>query len=491
MISAIGGYTARRSMYLTSVAHLRFMPVVPVSTLLFRDVVDGPRYAALSAAVVHARDGLDGKVVWNISQPASIGAVPELLRSMVAYALGAGIDTRWLAVQPHAQFALITNRIRARLFGDEGDGGELSEREHDEYERSVEPAALELCFLVKRGDLVFLHGPETVGLVPELKRAGARVVWRSHIGSESPSVRAVEAWDFLARYLAGADAYVLARAQAVPDQLRGGRVEVIPPSLDPLSPKNNFMTRAEAGSVLINAGILSGYAAAVPLYLDPAGGLRLLSRSSQVVQMEPVPPTKPLVVEVSRWDPLKDLVGVIEAFAGLVAESTQSHLVIAGPDLTAMPGDSEGADVFRRTVAAWERLAEPVRRRVHIALLPVDDPDENAAIVNALQRWASVIVQKSFGEGAGLAATEGMWKARPVVATRSGCIADRIEDGKSGVLLDDPGDLVGFAAAVSRLLNEPDEAKEMGRAAMNAVKENYLADLELRRYGDLLSRLAG
>jgi trehalose synthase len=129
------------------------------------------------------------------------------------------------------------------------------------------------------------------------------------------------------------------------------------------------------------------------------------------------------------------------------------------------------------------------RSRVHLALLPMDDLEENAAIVNALQRGASVVVQKSRAEGFGLTVAEAMWKGRPVVASRIGGIQDQIVDGRCGVLLDDPSDLAAYGRAVLDLLEDPDRAAEIGAAAAERVRDHYLGSQSLLEYLQLLEEV--
>ena len=130
-----------------------------------------------------------------------------------------------------------------------------------------------------------------------------------------------------------------------------------------------------------------------------------------------------------------------------------------------------------------------MQRRVHLAALPMGDLEENAAIVNALQRDAAIVVQKSLAEGFGLTVAEGMWKARPVVASRIGGIQDQIVDGVSGVLIDDPTDLAEYGTRVTALLNEPDRAADIGRNAMERVREDFLGVRSLLQYFELITPL--
>ncbi len=201
----------------------------------------------------------------------------------------------------------------------------------------------------------------------------------------------------------------------------------------------------------------------------------------------PLGPDDRIVVQVSRWDALKDPLGVIRGFADHVPEA---HLVYAGPAVEAVSDDPEGAQVLQEAIAAREALPADARRRVHLAALPMDDPDENAIVVNALQRHASVVVQKSLAEGFGLTVAEAMWKGRPVVASRIGGIQDQIEDGVSGVLLDDPSDQDAYGKALRDLLADPDAAEQMGVRARERVREEFLSARSLLQYLELIRALS-
>jgi trehalose synthase len=196
-----------------------------------------------------------------------------------------------------------------------------------------------------------------------------------------------------------------------------------------------------------------------------------------------------MVLQVSRWDRLKDPLGVIAGFAEYVAPNSDAHLVYAGPSVAAVADDPEGAQVLREAQEAWRALPSDVRAHVHLATLPMEDDEENAAIVNALQRHASVVVQKSIAEGFGLTVAEAMWKGRPVVASRIGGIQDQIVDCVSGVLVDDPADLAGYGDAVSELLADPGRAERIGREAQRRVRDDFLGARSLIQYFDVVSKL--
>jgi trehalose synthase len=185
----------------------------------------------------------------------------------------------------------------------------------------------------------------------------------------------------------------------------------------------------------------------------------------------------------------KDPSGVVSGFVDHVAPHTDAHLVYAGPAVEAVADDPEGKAVLDEVHDLYNRLPAQSRRRLHLACLPMEDLGENAAIVNALQRRADVVVQKSLAEGFGLTVAEAMWKARPVVASRIGGIQDQIEDGVSGVLLDDPEDLAAYGSAVRGLLEDPERARRLGENAQERVRDEFLAVRSLIQYLDLIERL--
>jgi trehalose synthase len=158
--------------------------------------------------------------------------------------------------------------------------------------------------------------------------------------------------------------------------------------------------------------------------------------------------------------------------------------VLAGPSTAAVADDPEGPEVLAEINSQASRMPDAVRERIHLFSLPMNDLQENAAIVNALQRRADVVVQKSIAEGFGLTVAEAMWKARPVVASAVGGIQDQIVDGESGVLVE-PDDLDGFANAVAGLLDNPARAEWMGHNARERVRGAFLGARHLEQYVDL------
>jgi trehalose synthase len=290
------------------------------------------------------------------------------------------------------------------------------------------------------------------------------------------------------RYIADADAYVFSRERFVWEGLDEDRISIIPPSIDAFSPKNQDLDPEAVRAILAMIGLGPTDHHTRALFRRFNGSDARVARRADLVQEDPVPEDAAMVSQISRWDRLKDPVGVLRSFAEY-AEADGAHLVLAGPSVAGVTDDPEGAEVLREVTARLQELSAEKRARVHLASLPMDDVQENAAMVNAIQRRSNVIVQKSLAEGFGLTVAEAMWKARPLVASRVGGIQDQIEDGVSGVLIDDPTDLEAVARAVVGFISDPARAAEVGKAARQRVLEHFLGTMSLVRYMHLLEGL--
>lgn len=446
------------------------------------------RYERTAEAVGAA---LAGRSVLNVNSTAVGGGVAEMLQTLLAYVRGAGIDARWLVIAGDPAFFAITKRIHNGLYGSPGDGGPLGDEERRHYEDVLAANAAEIRALIRPGDVAILHDPQTAGLGAALAGAGARVVWRCHVGRDEPNEWTDRAWRFLMPHLAAAEAHVVSRPAFAPPGADPRRVHVIPPSIDPFSAKNEPMSRRNVTLALGYVGLVEGDGRppAVP-FARRDGSPGRINRHVDLVRSGPaVPRDAPLVVQLSRWDRMKDMAGVMRGFADHVDPGLGAHLVLAGPAVTGVADDPEAAEVLAECLGAWRALPHATRGRVHLACVPMSDPDEAAAIANAIQRHAAVVVQKSLAEGFGLTVAEAMWKARPVVASAVGGIVDQIEDGRHGLLIADPEDLPAFGAAVERLLGDRGEAERLGRAARARAARDFLGDRHLRRYGEVFRSL--
>jgi trehalose synthase len=468
---------------------LEHVAVAALDPRRFEAVISAGEYAALLALIDRSARSLQGRVIWNVNSTASGGGVVELLRPLLGYSRGGGVDARWVVIAGDASFFAVTKRLHNRLHGTEGDGGVLRADEHAVYARSLAPSGRELADMVRPDDVVILHDPQTAGLVPAIHDTGAMVIWRCHVGVDHANLKAREAWDFLLPYLDGADAYIFSRPAFVWDRLAREKIAVIQPSIDVFSPKNADQSREQSLAILARAGVISHRGRGSAMFTRSDGTPSRVDRRAQMIETAALTPSDRVVMQVSRWDRLKDPLGVLAGFAEHVAAHTDAHLLLAGPATDSVADDPEGAGVFASVREAWHGLPDDVAARVHLASLPMDDLDENAAIVNALQRHADVVVQKSLAEGFGLTVAEAMWKRRAVVASRIGGIQDQIVDGISGILLAQPRDLSEFGSALVTLLDDPALARRMGAAAHEQVRDHFLGPHHLGLYFELIERL--
>ncbi|MCL2769738.1 MAG: glycosyltransferase [Solirubrobacterales bacterium] len=470
---------------------LQEVEVQALDAARLESLIGAQRMARFEEVAEATRAALAGHAVVNISSTATGGGVAEMLQTLLAYVRGAGVDGRWLVIKGDPDFFAITKRVHNGLYGSEGDGGPLGAAERRHYEQVLHRNAKELLALVRAGDIVIVHDPQPAGLAGALARTGARVIWRCHVGRDEPNEWTERAWEFLRPYLEHAHAYAVSRAAFAPPWAAPARTHVIAPSIDPFSAKNEPMSHRNVRLALGYVGLLQGDGTppAVP-FARRDGSPGRINRHVDTVQSGPAPVAEaPLVIQASRWDAMKDMAGVMEGFAEHVDPALGAHLVLAGPAVTGVADDPEAAAVYEDCVERWRRLTHALRGRVHLACVPMADPDEAAAIVNALQRHASVVVQKSLAEGFGLTVTEAMWKSRPIVASAVGGICDQLDHGEHGLLIEDPRDLRAFGRAVEELLRDPEEAARLGENARARAGAEFLGDRHLEQYGRLFAGL--
>lgn len=327
-------------------------------------------------------------------------------------------------------------------------------------------------------------------------------VWRCHVGLDERDEHTDAAWAFLRRDVERAAVVVLSREQYRQDWMATGTTVVIAPAIDPFATKNVPLDDAVVAEVLVRAAILAGSAApdadgdATLVEAGEDEPVRVQRRADVLREGEPLDPDTLLVVQVSRWDEFKDMRGLLELFAaqvvGAPGRAGEAHLALVGPSVEGVSDDPEGARVLQECQDAWHALSSEQRRQCSLVSLPMDDVDENAVMVNALQRHAAVVVQKSLVEGFGLTVAEAMWKGRPVVASSVGGITDQVEEGVSGRLVP-PRDGERVAAALLEVLGDSSSedagAEQLGEAARERVREHFLPDRQLLEWARLLERL--
>lgn len=400
----------------------------------------------------YVRDGRP--VLVHVNTTSTGGGVAELLHRLVPAQCDNGISVGWGVVSGNPDFFALTKNLHHLLHG-KGSPELLSNPALGVMYRSVlRPQAHWLAGQLREGDTVALHDPQTLGMAPILASRGIRIVWHLHIGTLDESATGPQhVWRFFAPELDQVDVLLTTRPEFCPTGYTGPR-RIVAPAIDPDSPKNQPLTAAEIDALLAGIGLIGTDGG------DPA---------ATVDQLAPLPPNAPMVLQVSRWDPLKDMAGVLRCLPGLPADA---HLVLAGPDPHEVSDDPEGIAVLAEVRAAYQALPLAERQRVHLVTLSMRDAHRNALMINALQRRADVVLQKSLEEGFGLTVTEAMHKGRPVVAGAVGGLALQITHGETGLLVD-PTDYAGVAAAVRRLLVDRDFSSRLGAQAAAEVARRY------------------
>jgi trehalose synthase len=400
-------------------------------------------------------DGAGARVI-HVNTSARGGGVAEILENVTRHDRARSRRSGWVVIDAPDEFFAFTKGLH-HLFHGRGDPALLDEgvRVYREVLAQV-PALLER--VIRPDDIVVLHDPQTLGLATWAARHARRTYWHCHIGSLTDPAGVKSAlWQFFADDLHAVDAVLVTE----PAYLAGApvlRVRVVHPAIDPDAPKNTTMDDTEVARHLRAIGTDDTTST-----VGPAG---------RVWQDDALPGDSPMVLQVSRWDPLKGMGDVLRTAAHL---DPRTHVVLAGPDPTEVLDDPEGTAQLKETLQQLSALPEPVRSRVHLVALSAHDRDLNALRVNALQRRADVVVQRSLEEGVGLTVTEAMFKAKPVVASRTGGIPRQIDDRVSGLLVD-PGDDDTFVAAVNELVADAQLRADIGAAAESSVRGSYLID---------------
>lgn len=365
---------------------------------------------------------LCGRSVQNVNSTATGGGVAEILHRMVPLLRELGVDARWDVIKGGDRFFWITKRIHNALHGAPED---LSP---DDIAVFLETNRQNREAIAGAADVVFIHDPQPIALVERRGQGDQRWLWRCHIDLSAPHR---SAWDFLRPFVERYDAAVFSAPAFSP--ALSIRQFLISPSIDPLSDKNRELSSGEMEKAL------------APYGLD----------------LE-----KPMVVQVSRFDFLKDPVGVIQAYR-IVKRSIDCQLVLAGGTAS----DDPESDLVLKQVQQ-EADGDP---DVHILAIP---PGSDV-VINALQRAADVVVQKSLREGFGLTVTEALWKGKPVVASAVGGIPLQIKNRYHGMLCHSPE---GAAYALKQILNSPEYGAQLGANGREHVRQNYLITRHLKEY---------
>lgn len=402
-----------------------------------RQYVDLYESSAGSEAVAQLRalaEPLRGARILHLNATPYGGGVAEILRSEIPLLRDLGIVADWKLITGDEKFFSVTKTIHNGLQGAPGD---LTPAERETY---LTYSARNAQLLEEEYDLIVAHDPQPLALLKLRGKGDSRWIWRCHIDTAEPNP---QVWSFLRPYLEGYDAAVFTLGSFAPPDVPMERVEIIPPAIDPESPKN--------------------------IDLNPR-------TAERVLQWIGVDVDRPLITQVSRFDPWKDPLGVIEAYRLVREEVPDLQLALVG---SMALDDPEGWEIYHG-------IQEAAKTDPHIHIFTNLTGVGNVE-VNAFQRLSDVVIQKSIREGFGLVVSEALWKDTPVVAGRAGGIPLQMQNGAGGFLVDSVEECAGKTL---RLLRDPEEGAELARSGRELVRERFLltrliAD-ELRLYGALL-----
>ncbi len=378
-----------------------------------------------------------GAEVLHINSTAYGGGVAEILYTLVPLMRDIGLAATWTVIEAPSPFFDFTKGLHNALQGMAG------QDLHSGLETYLATNEHEAANFAGSPDFVVIHDPQPAPLINHLHdRFGpkTRWIWRCHIDLSSP---AEEAWSLMKPFVERYDAAIFTMTEYAKGGLAVPRAVMIPPSIDPLSPKNVEMPGGSCKDIVAGYGI---------------------------------DPSRPLVVQVSRFDPWKDPLGVIDAYRMVRREIPGVQLALIG---SMAADDPEGIAYYRMSVE--HAAGDP---DVHILS---NQNGVGNADVNAFQTACDVVVQKSIREGFGLTVSEGLWKARPVVAGNVGGIPLQVEDGRSGFLVNSVDEC---AERILCLLRNPEASREMGLAGKEHVRRRFLSTRHLADYLRLFSALA-
>lgn len=368
--------------------------------------------------VLHLAERLRGARVLHLNATPYGGGVSELLRSGVPLLNDLGLVADWQIIRGDQAFFQVTKRLHNGL---QGAPGGFSSADKATY---MAHSQLNARNLSTDYDFIVVHDPQPAALPMLAGRHDARWIWRCHIDTSRPNP---EAWEFLRPFLYAYDAAIFTLPEFIPPKFPIGRVAIHSPAIDPLSPKNLTLPVELARQLLEWIGV------------------RL---------------SRPLVTQISRFDPWKDPLGVIAAYRRVRAHIPDLQLAMVG---SLALDDPEGWDIYRqiRDATAGDNLVHIFTNLVGVGNMEV----------NAFQSLSDVVIQKSIREGFGLVVSEALWKGTPVVAGRAGGIPLQMPEGTGGILVDSVEEC---ADAVLRLLRHPQEAHCLGERGREHVRENFL-----------------
>lgn len=441
---------------------------------------------------------LRGRTIYMVNSTAAGGGVAEMLPGMISLLRDLDLDVRWLVMEADdPDFFVLTKKIHNLIHG-VGDP-QLSTTEKELYEAVSREVADKLLQILKPDDILAIHDPQPMGAgAMVLEKLDLPSIWRCHIGLDDKSPATAAAWSFLRPYADWYDRAIFSAPEYIPGYL-AGRSAIIHPALDPLSHKNRELQLQKLVGILCDASLTTAPGPLLsPSFDEPAKRLQRDGSFAPATVPEDLGILyRPTIMQVSRWDRLKGFPQLLEAFrilkTRLLSDNRQldprhrrslelARLMMVGPEASSVADDPEANEVLLELTSQYQAMPSALQDDVALIALPMESRKNNALMVNALQRSATIAVQNSVQEGFGLTATEAMWKRVPIIASRACGLRQQIRDGLDGRLLADPNDVEGLAQLLDEYLGNLPEAMVLARNAQRRVHDHFLVFTQLRRW---------
>lgn len=445
---------------------------------------------------------LEGRTIWMVNSTAIGGGVAEMLPSQMRIIRTLGIKIEWLVIETSdAAFFNLTKRIHNAIHG--SGTGEFTEEDRAVFEKVNTNNAPKAIEMINDGDIVVIHDPQPMPLCRMIReKRKVKTVWRCHIGLEQQNETTRGVWNFLSEYFEDYDHFVFSLPSYVPEALKE-KTSIIPPAIDPLSHKNRTLWMSKCLGILQQSGIIRETPPILyPNYkhqvrrVMPDGSFNAVNHHSDLDII-----FHPTVLQISRWDRLKGFKELMEAFILMKKENEKkkdkssldyrriknTRLALGGPDPAFVSDDPEGMEVLNELITQYKEISPELQEAIALLLLPLDNPKENALIVNALQRSATIVVQNSIQEGFGLTATEAMWKQRPVLVSGAAGLRAQVQHNINGLINPEPTNIGLLAKAIEDMLSNTKERDKWGFNGQVRVINKFTLFSQIKSWLTLLS----
>ena len=460
----------------------------------------------------------DNATIWMINSTFVGGGVAEMLPMLISMFKDINITIKWVVISPSSKnaqsFFNITKQIHNNIHG--VFNPKTMEILNNSHRLILESVCKDCCNefipLVKPQDIIIIHDLQPLAMIKYLKKSLKNlIIWRSHIGIDQENETTDKTWNFLKPYINLADHIIYSLKDYIPKfVIKENKIpySIIPPAICPFTPKNIELTHSELLRILSKSNIIH------PTTNDDQWEYkvqRVCGKTGKLIKCSNHKDNNfellfnPIICEISRWDKLKGWIQLIKAFVHLkqnintFIDSDAKHeqyiqnmiLVLAGPDPSFIQDDPEGIKVFNDLCTFYKSLGnkyKDIQDKIYILSLPMNNTDENALIVNALQRLSSIVIQNSLREGFGLTVTEAMWKGTPIIASNVGGIRVQCMDGINGININDPTDYKSVAKSINKMISSGDlQMKKYAIAGKKNVIQKFLIWSQCRNYLDTLN----